>query len=138
MIFKLNIVISMDDNIPVSEMTVPQFYATCTRLLQQLKINVSTIVQENEECIIEIPETDPMELFVCDRMSWQIQKSGKGDDIDKYETVTGPTDYNSVKELRRALDRTFNKLISMSQFNTSDIQLWMAIDKLTNAVHSHL
>jgi hypothetical protein len=128
----------MDNNIPVSEMTVPQFYATCTRLLQQLSIDVSTIIQVDEKCMIEIPDTNPTELFVCDRTCWLIEKAEEGEESYIFDTINGPNDYKSVAELRRALDKTFNKLISMSKFNTSDIQLWMAIDKLTNAVHSHL
>lgn len=128
----------MDDNILVSELTVPQFYERCTRLFHELRIKSNMIVEENEECTIEIPETNPLQLFVCNRTSWHIEKAGEGEDSDIFDIIDGPNNYEYIQELRSALDRTFKKLISNSQFNTSNIKLWMAIDKLTDAVHSHL
>ena len=125
------------NNIPVSQMTLPEFQQTCRQLLQDLHVNLP-IRDEDEDCIINFPDTEPLQLFVCNRTSWHIEKAGEGDDFDIFTTINGPNNYIYIEELRRALDRTFKKLILMSQFNISDIQLWMAIDKLSGVVHSHL
>ena len=125
------------NDIPVSQMTLPEFQQTCRQLLQDLNV-ILPIRDEDEDCIIDFPDTEPLQLFVCNRTSWHIEKAGEGDDFYIFTTINGPNNYEYVEELSRALDRAFNKQIAMLQFNPSEAQLWMAIDKLIDVVHSRM
>jgi hypothetical protein len=79
---------------------------------------------------IDIPNTNPQQVFACNRGFWWIERLGP---YGNYYTNGSSNQYNTVGDLRRALDLNFRKEIANSQFN-----LWLALDKFADVVHSRL
>ena len=117
------------DEFPVSLMNLEDFQETCTVFLQELKVNTG-VTYVSDTVRILTPHSSPRQFFVCTRDRWWIEtQSGS----QSYIQTVQPTNYITMKDLKRALDLNFRKQIANSQFN-----LWMALDKLSDVVHSRL
>ena len=85
--------------------------------------------------MIYIPSTTPQQIFVCNPTYWWIEI--QTDHAGNYRR-DDPIEYNSKEQLVEALHQYFGSVIPERQFTSSEAQLWMAIDKLADVVHSRL
>jgi hypothetical protein len=113
------------DEFPVSQMNLADFQETCTVLLQQLNVNTE-VTSVSDIVRILTPDSSPRRFFVCNQRCWWIED-------EFFHKIVQPTDYNTIKDLKHELDRNLRKQIANSQFN-----LWIALGKLTDVVHSSM
>ena len=118
----------------MDHLTIHQFERFCDNLLTERKINTK-VTHDKGNVRIEIPGTNPKQVFVCNTKYWHIETFEK---FVGYRITVHSTEYSSKLELESAIDNYFKKSVAMSQFNPTDAQLWMALDKLTDVVHSLL
>jgi hypothetical protein len=124
--------INMNQNMTQS-MTLGDFFDLCHQILREL--NVENPNFHHFQMMFRVAISNTNQVFVCDRYCWWIETYTSWGASSESKSRT---DYTTIEELKNAFRSYFGSATQQSKFGTSEAQLWIAIDKLTDVVHSRL